>query len=307
MGTPDFAVPTLRAVATAGHAVAAVYTREPARGGRGMGLRLSPVHALAAELDVPVLTPRGLKGDEAAETFEAHGADVAVVVAYGLILPRRVLDAPRLGCLNLHASILPRWRGAAPIQRAVMAGDERSGAMVMRMEAGLDTGPVALAEAVPVGPDITAGDLHDLLAPVGARLVVEALAALGRGTLAFAPQAETGVTYARKIDKTETRIDWGRPAGRVHDHVRGLSPVPGAWFEADLGSGVERVKVLRTTRLPGRAAGAAGTVGPGLSVVCGDGGAVRLLAVQRAGKGVLDATAFLRGARLPEGTRLPGP
>lgn len=307
MGTPDFAIPTLMDLVGQGHEVVAAYTRPPAQAGRrGLDLRPSPVQVAAERFGVPVLTPRSLKDEGAARIFEAHDAEVAVVVAYGLILPRRVLDAPALGCLNLHGSLLPRWRGAAPIQRAVMAGDRQGGVMVMRMEAGLDTGPVALAEAVAIGPDTTAGELHDRLAPVGADLMGRALAALGRGNLHFREQAADGVTYAHKIEKAECRIDWTRPAAAVHDHVRGLSPVPGAWFEADLGTGaVERVKVLRS-RLAGDApAGEPGTiVGPDLAVACGDGRAVRLVTVQRAGKGALDAAAFLNGARLSEGTRL---
>ncbi len=306
MGTPDFAVPTLTEIVGQGHEVVAAYTRAPAQAGRrGLDLRPSPVQGAAERFGIPVLTPATLKGEDAARAFEAHDADVAVVVAYGMILPRRVLDAPAQGCLNLHGSLLPRWRGAAPLQRAVMAGDRESGVMVMRMDAGLDTGPVALAERVPVGPDTTSGDLHDQLAPVGADLMGRALAALGRGTLQFRVQSEEGVTYAHKIDKAECRIDWARPAGAVHDHIRGLSPFPGAWFEADLGTGaVERVKVLRSRLADDSTAGEPGRlVGPGLTVACGDGRAVRLVTVQRAGKEAMDAAAFLNGTRLPDGAR----
>jgi methionyl-tRNA formyltransferase len=302
MGTPDFAVPTLSEIMGQGHEVAAVYTRAPAAAGRGMELRPSPVHRLAERFGLPVLTPKALRSEEAAETFRSHRAEAAVVVAYGMILPKPILDAPPLGCLNLHASLLPRWRGAAPIQRAIMAGDKETGVAVMKMEQGLDTGPVAMVERVPIGPDMTAGELHDLLAPLGADLMGRALAALARGTLSFTPQSEEGVTYARKITNEEARIDWSRPAQAVHDQVRGLSPFPGAFFMVDLGKGPERMKVLRTARAegagePGRLLDAAGTV------ACGE-GAVRLVQVQRAGRGVVKADEFLRGARLEPGVRL---
>ena len=302
MGTPDFAVPTLSEIMRQGHEVAAVYTRAPAAAGRGMELRPSPVHRLAERFGLPVLTPKALRSEEAAETFRSHRAEAAVVVAYGMILPKPILDAPPLGCLNLHASLLPRWRGAAPIQRAIMAGDKETGVAVMKMEQGLDTGPVAMVERVPIGPDMTAGELHDLLAPLGADLMGRALAALARGTLSFTPQSEEGVTYARKITNEEARIDWSRPAQAVHDQVRGLSPFPGAFFMVDLGKGPERMKVLRTARAegagePGRLLDAAGTV------ACGE-GAVRLVQVQRAGRGVVKADEFLRGARLEPGVRL---
>ncbi|QFU17417.1 methionyl-tRNA formyltransferase [Microvirga thermotolerans] len=302
MGTPDFAVPTLSEIVGQGHEVVAVYTRAPAAAGRGMDLRPSPVHRMAERFGLPVLTPKTLRTEEAAETFRAHGADVAVVVAYGMILPRPILEAPSLGCLNLHASLLPRWRGAAPIQRAVMAGDAETGVAVMKMEEGLDTGPVAMAERVAIAPDTTAGELHDRLMVLGADLMVRALAALSRGALSFTPQPEEGVTYAHKISNEEARIDWAKPARAVHDHVRGLSPFPGAFFTADFGRGPERVKVLRTALADGRGAPGALLDGEGL-VACGE-GAVRLLQVQRAGKGPMAADAFLRGARLPAGTSL---
>ena len=307
MGTPDFAVPTLSEIVGQGHEVAAVYTRAPAPGGRGMALRPSPVQALAERLGLPVITPTSLKGEAAAEVFAGLSAEAAVVVAYGLLLPQAILDGAALGCLNLHGSLLPRWRGAAPIQRAVMAGDAETGVCAMRMEAGLDTGPVGMAERIAIEPEMTSGDLHDRMATVGADLMGRALAALGRGTLQFRPQPEAGVTYARKIEKSECRIDWSRPATTVHDAIRGLSPFPGAFFEADVGSGVERVKVLRSRLAEG--AGEPGTlVGPGLTIACGGEaggpGAVTLLQVQRAGRGPLDAEAFLRGARLAPGARL---
>jgi len=302
MGTPDFAVPTLAEIVGQGHEVVAVYTREPAAAGRGMDLKPSPVHRMAERFGLPVSTPKTLRTEEAAEAFRAHDADVAVVVAYGMILPKAILEAPRLGCLNLHASLLPRWRGAAPIQRAIMAGDRETGVAVMKMEEGLDTGPVAMVERVAITPDMTAGELHDRLMGLGADLMVRALAALSRGTLGFTPQPEDGVTYARKLSNDEARIDWTKPAAAVHDHVRGLSPFPGAFFTADLGKGPERVKVLRTACAEG--SGQPGTLlDPAGTVACGD-GAVRLIQVQRAGKAPMPTEEFLRGARLSAGARL---
>ena len=299
MGTPDFSVPVLTEIIGQGHEVVAVYTRAPKPAGRGMGERRSPVHDLAAGFDIPVHTPKTLRNDEAADLFRSHEADVAVVVAYGLILPKPILDAPADGCLNLHGSLLPRWRGAAPIQRAIMAGDAETGVMVMQMEEGLDTGPVGMAERVTIGADETTGELHDRLSRLGADLMVRALAALSRGSLVFTPQAADGVVYAHKIEKAESRIDWSRPAQAVHDHIRGLSPFPGAWFEADFGRGPERIKVLRSTLAKGQ--GTAGQrLGDDLTIACGD-GAVRLLQVQRAGKGPVSADEFLRGVRdLPD-------
>ena len=304
MGTPGFAVPTLSELVGHGHEIVAVYTRAPAQAGRGLAEKPSPVHALASRLGLRAVHPKTLRNDEAANAFRELGADLAVVVAYGMILPPAILGAPRLGCLNLHASLLPRWRGAAPIQRAVMTGDEVSGVCVMRMEAGLDTGPIAMTERLAVPADMTAGDLHDALAPIGADLMVRAVAALGRGTLAFVPQAEEGVTYAHKIDKAECRIDWSRPAAAVANQIRGLSPFPGAFFEVDLGRGPERIKVLRAQ--VHHAEGSAGTVlDDRLTVACGE-AAVALTQVQRAGKGPLSAEEFLRGTRLEAGTRLAG-
>src|SRR5499427_3301720 len=241
MGTPDFAVPTLVEVVGRGHEVVAVYTRAAKPAGRGMALQPSPVEREARRFGIEVLTPSTLKTAEAQIRFAAHQADAAVVVAYGLILPKPVLDAPRLGCFNLHASALPRWRGAAPINRAIMAGDAETAVMVMKMEKGLDTGPVAMAERVAIAADMTAGDLHDALARLGADLMARALAALEKDALVLTPQPDDGVTYAAKIDKAETRIDWGKPWQQVHDHARGLSPFPGAWCEI----GGARVKVLR--------------------------------------------------------------
>ncbi len=302
MGTPAFAVPTLTEIVGQGHEVVACYTREPAPAGRGMELRKSPVHETAERFGIPVLTPKTLRTSEAAEVFAGHAADVAVVVAYGKILPKAILDIPPLGCLNLHGSLLPRWRGAAPIQRAVMAGDAETGVMVMRMEEGLDTGPVAMAEKLALTPDMTAGEVHDRLMLLGADLMARALAALSRGALGFTPQPEEGVTYAHKIDKAEARIDWSRPAADLHNLVRGLSPFPGAFFEADWGQGPTRVKVLRTARADG--AGTPGTVlDDQLTVACGT-GALRLIEVQRAGKGAVGAAEFLRGAGVKPGARL---
>ncbi|MEJ0011875.1 MAG: methionyl-tRNA formyltransferase [Bauldia sp.] len=297
-GTPAFAVPTLTEIVGQGHEVAAVYTQPPRAAGRGMAERKSPVHEIAERFAIPVLSPPSLKPPEEAARFAALAPDVGVVVAYGQILPRAFLDAPTNGCLNLHGSLLPRWRGAAPVARAIMAGDAETGVMVMRMEAGLDTGPVAMSERVSIGADTTAGELSDHLARLGADLMVRALAALSRGVLNFTPQAEEGATYAKKIDKNETRIDWSRPALEVHNHIRGLSPDPGAWFEL----GADRVKALRSTLASG--SDAPGTLlDANLTIACGD-GAVRLLNLQRAGKGPLPAADFLRGSPVAAGTVL---
>jgi len=299
MGTPDFALPTLVEIVGRGYEVVAVYTRAPKPGGRrGLDLVPSPVEREARRFGLNVLTPASLRSAEAEGTMRAHGADLAVVVAYGLILPKPILDAFALGAFNLHASLLPRWRGAAPINRAIMAGDAETGVMVMKMEEGLDTGPIAMSERVPIDPDVTAGDVHDRLARLGADLMVRALGALERGSLTLTPQPEAGATYAPKIDKSETRIDWERPWRDVHNHIRGLSPFPGAWCEiAD-----ERTKVLRTTK--GDGAGAPGTVlDDQLTVACGE-GAVRILELQRAGRQAMKANDFLRGASVAAGTRL---
>jgi methionyl-tRNA formyltransferase len=293
MGTPEFAVPTFTEIVSAGHEVVAVYTRAPKPAGRGQAERKSPIHVAAEGFGVPVMTPKSLRNEAEQLAFAAFDADVAVVVAYGLILPKPILDAPRLGCLNLHGSLLPRWRGAAPIQRAVLAGDTRTGAMVMQMDEGLDTGPVALVDEMPIGPDMTAGELHDKMMLVGADLMGRALAALERGSLTFTPQSEEGVTYAAKIEKSEARIDWSRPAQEVHNLIRGMSPFPGAWFELELGGQVTRVKALRSAMAEGT--GVPGTILPDLTVACGT-GAVRLSSVQREGKAAMDAATFLRGA-----------
>jgi methionyl-tRNA formyltransferase len=295
-GTPAFAVPTLTEIVGQGHEVVAVYAQPPRPAGRGMAERKSAVHAVAERLSLPILTPASLRPPDEAERFAELAPDVAVVVAYGLILPKAFLAVPAHGCLNLHASLLPRWRGAAPVARAIMAGDTETGVMVMRMDEGLDTGPVAMSERVAIGPDMAAGELTERLAALGADLMARALSALSRGVLAFTPQAADGVTYATKIDKGETRIDWSRPATAVHDHIRGLSPDPGAWFEADLGKGPERVRALRSTLAEG--AGAPATVLGDLTIACGA-GAVRLTEVQRAGKQPAKAAEFLRGLHAP--------
>jgi methionyl-tRNA formyltransferase len=301
MGTPDFAVPTLSEIVGQGHDVVAVYTRPPAAAGRGMELKPSPVHAMADRFGLPVLTPKTLRTEEAAEIFRSHQADVAVVVAYGMLLPKAILDAPELGCLNLHGSLLPRWRGAAPIQRAIMAGDQETGVAVMKMEEGLDTGPVAMVERIAISPDMNAGELHDRMMVLGADLMVRALAALSRGGLGFTPQPEEGVTYAHKLKNEDAQIDWSKPARAVHDHIRGLSPFPGAFFTADFGKGQERVKVLRATLREGQ--GNPGTLLDTNGIIsCGD-EAVRLLEVQRAGKAPVAFDEFLRGVRLGPGAR----
>ena len=298
MGTPDFAVPTLIELAARGHEVVAVYTRAAKPAGRGMDVQRTPVEQEARRLSLPVHTPKTLKDDEAQAAFRAHNADAAVVVAYGLILPKAVLGAPRLGCFNIHASLLPRWRGAAPINRAIMAGDTASGVTIMKMNEGLDTGPMAMAEPATIGADMTAGELHDVLARLGADLMLRALAAAERGSLALTPQPEKGVTYAGKISKNETRIDWAKPWKQVHDHVRGLSPFPGAWFEVD---GV-RIKALRSTK--GDGSGPPGTaLDDRLTIACGA-GAVRLTQVQRAGKQPMSADEFLRGTPVKTGIRI---
>ena len=302
MGTPEFALATLAGIIAAGHDVAAVYTQPPRPAGRGMTDRKSPVHLFAERNGLAVLTPRSLKGEPEQRAFAAHAADVTIVVAYGLILPTPVLAAPRHGCLNLHASALPRWRGAAPIQRAIMAGDTETAATVMRMDEGLDTGPICRAERVPIGPHMTAGELHDLLSTRGAGLMLGALADLERGALACTPQPVEGIAHAPKIDKAETRLDFTRAAREVHNRVRGLSPAPGAWFAASHEGKIERLKALRTQIVAG--GGPPGTVlDAALTIACGE-GAVRVLELQRAGKKPMAAGEFLRGFPLGPGTRL---
>lgn len=296
MGTPDFSVPVLDALVLAGHEIAAVYCQPPRPAGRGKKDRPSPVQQRAEALGLLVRHPVSLKTAEAQAEFAALDADVAVVVAYGLILPQAVLDAPKSGCLNIHASLLPRWRGAAPIHRAIMAGDVETGVCIMQMEAGLDTGPVLLRAATPIRTTETTIELHDRLSALGAELIVDALRQLP--DLKPEPQPEEGVTYASKIDKAEARIDWSRPAREVDRQIRGLSPFPGAWFDLD----GTRVKVLASKLADGE--GAAGEVlGDTLRVACGE-GAVQLIRLQRAGKAAQDAQTFQRGAQIAAGTVL---
>jgi methionyl-tRNA formyltransferase len=293
MGTPEFAVPTLLDLVAYGHEIAAVYTRAAKPGGRGMKLQPSPVEQEARRLDIPVITPSTLKTEQALEEFRARRADAAVVVAFGMLLPQSILDAPRLGCYNLHASLLPRWRGAAPINRAIMAGDTETGVAVMKMDAGLDTGDVGMAERVPITDAMTAGDLHDRLARLGGDLMVRAMAALERGALQLTPQSEVGVTYAAKIDKAEARIDWNKPADQVLRHIHGLSPFPGAWSEVEIEGELARLKMLRCEIADG--SGAAGAVLDGrLTVACAE-GAIRITELQRAGKAPMKTAEFLRG------------
>ena len=302
MGTPEFAVPTLLELVAHGHEIAAVYTRAAKPAGRGMKLQLSPVEQEARRLGIPVLTPATLKTPEALEEFRAHGADAAIVVAYGMILPKTILDAPKLGCFNLHASLLPRWRGAAPINRAIMAGDTETGVMVMKMDAGLDTGDVAMAERIAITDAMTAADLHDALARLGGDLMVRAIGALERGKLQLTKQSEEGVTYAAKIEKAEARIDWNRPAREVLRHIHGLSPFPGAWCEMPIEGETARVKILRCAMADGR--GAAGEVlDDHLAVACKQ-SAIRILELQRAGKAPMKAEEFLRGTPVKAGVRV---
>jgi methionyl-tRNA formyltransferase len=302
MGTPDFAVPTLSALADHGHEIAAVYTRAPKPGGRrGLVLQPTPVEQEARRRGFSVLTPKTLRTEEALAEFRSHHADAAVVVAYGMILPQAILDAPKLGCYNLHASLLPRWRGAAPINRAIMAGDAETGVMVMKMDVGLDTGDVAMAERLPISDAMTASDLHDRLSPLGADLMVRAMAALERGALTLAKQADEGVTYAAKIEKAEARIDWAKPAHAVLRHIHGLSPFPGAWSEVTVDGEAVRVKILRCALADG--SGAPGAVlDDQLTIGCGE-GAIRVSELQRAGKAPMQAAEFLRGTPLARGAR----
>jgi methionyl-tRNA formyltransferase len=296
MGTPDFAVPTLLELVAHGHEIAAVYTRVAKPAGRGMKLQPTPVAREAMRLGIPVLTPTTLKTPEALAEFAAHHADAAVVVAYGVILPQAILDVPRDGCFNLHGSLLPRWRGAAPINRAIMAGDAESGVMVMKMDAGLDTGDVAMAERLAISDAMTASDLHDALAPLGADLIVRAMGALERGKLQLTKQSEQGVTYATKIDKAEARIDWNKPAHVVLRHIHGLSPFPGAWCEIAIDGAPVRLKILRCAMVD-RSGTPGELLDDRLTIACKD-GAIRILELQRAGKGPMKAEEFLRGTPL---------
>lgn len=298
MGTPEFSIPTLSEIQSAGHNVVAVYTQPPKKAGRGGKLRQTPVHQFAEKAGLPVFTPKSLKKPEAIEQMQANSADIAVVIAYGLILPKAVLEAFPLGCLNVHGSLLPRWRGAAPIQRAIMAGDKETGVMIMAMDEGLDTGDIVLSEHMPIPENMTAGELHDDMMHRGASLLARALEAAARGSLMKTPQPEKGVTYAEKISKSETRINWARPAAEVHNHIRGLSPWPGAWFMAETAPGKsERIKVLKSS-----------LTGPINSpvmmekdelIINAEGGAVNLIELQREGKKPVDAKAFINGLQAP--------
>jgi methionyl-tRNA formyltransferase len=302
VGTPDFAVPTLLELVAHGHEITAVYTRAAKPAGRGLKVQLSPVEQEARRLGIAVLTPKTLKTPEALDEFRAHQADAAVVVAYGMILPQAILDAPPLGCFNLHASLLPRWRGAAPINRAIMEGDAETGVMVMKMDVGLDTGDVAMAERLTITDTMTAADLHDALAPLGADLMVRAIGALERGKLQLTKQGDDGVTYAAKIDKAEARIGWNKPARAVLRHIHGLSPFPGAWCEIGIDGEPVRVKILRCELVKGF--GAPGDLlDDRLAIACGE-GAIRILELQRAGKAPMKAEEFLRGTPLKPPMRL---
>jgi methionyl-tRNA formyltransferase len=298
MGTPDFSVPILAALLDAGHDVASVYSQPPRPAGRGHHERPSPVAEFAGARGIAVATPKSLRKAEAQAEFAALGLDAAVVAAYGLILPKPILDAPRLGCFNVHASLLPRWRGAAPIQRAILAGDTESGVTIMQMDEGLDTGAMLLSERVAIGPEMNAGVLHDALSGLGARLIIRALADVEAGRAVATPQPADGVTYAAKIDKSEARLDWTRPAIELHRIVRAFAPVPGAWFE----QGGERIRVL-AARIEIDHGAPGSVLDDRLLVACGE-GALRLLTVQRAGRAALPAAEFLRGNPVPAGARL---
>jgi methionyl-tRNA formyltransferase len=302
MGTPDFAVPTLSALLDAGHEITAVYSQPPRPAGRGMDERLSPVHHFALTHNLEIHSPISLKGEEEQKAFLAHKADAAIVVAYGLLLPKPILEAPRKGCFNVHASLLPRWRGAAPIQRAIMAGDKETGVTIMRMAEGLDTGPICLEGRGPILPTTTAGSLHDSLMHLGAGLMVEALKKLKRGPLDCRKQPEDGVTYARKIDKAESAIDFSRPAIEVRNHIHGLSPFPGAWFRLDQEGRGFRIKVLLCEAVTGN--GKPGEViDDKLTIACRE-GAIRLLSLQREGKSAMGVEEFLRGFSVPKGVEV---
>ena len=307
MGTPDFAVPTLLELVGHGHEIAAVYTRAPKPAGRGMKLQPSQVEQEARRLGISVVTPTTLKTPEALAEFRSHDAQAAVVVAYGMILPQAILDTPPLGCFNLHASLLPRWRGAAPINRAIMAGDAETGVMAMKMDAGLDTGDIAMAGRMAITDAMTAADLHDALARIGGDLMVRAIGALERGKLQLTPQSDQGVTYAAKIEKAEARIDWNKPARAVLRHVHGLSPFPGAWCEMPIEGEPVRIKILRCAIADGLIDDGLGAPGEvldhRLAVACGD-GAIRILELQRAGKAPMKAEEFLRGTPLERPARL---
>ena len=297
MGTPDFATDILRALVDSGHEIVAVYSQPPSRSGRGKKERLSPVHLLANRLDIPVHFPKSLKSEQEHQKFVALDLDAAIVVAYGLLLPGAILTAPKYGCLNIHASLLPRWRGAAPIHRAIMAGDGESGINIMVMEEGLDTGPVILERRIPILNNDTTGSLHDKLKALGAEVILPALEGYATGDLRPVAQSENGVTYARKITKEEAHIDWSRPAEDLRNHIHGLSPFPGAYSMA----GDIRLKFLQAEVVEGK--GPAGTlIAAPLVIACGDGRALKILTAQRAGKGPMNADDLNRGLQLPPGT-----
>lgn len=303
MGTPEFSVPVLEAVQAAGHEIVAVYSQPPRPAGRrGLELVKSPVHQKAEALGLAVQTPSSLKNPEEQVEFASHNADVAIVVAYGLLLPKAILDAPKFGCFNGHASLLPRWRGAAPIQRAIMAGDKKTGMMIMKMDEGLDTGDIALTAEQVIGPDMTAGSLHDALSSLGASLMIEALSMLEKGSLSLTPQNAEGVIYAKKIDKSEARIDWSKSAGDVHNCIRGLSPFPGAWCEMPLGGKLVRVKILESRNEPGNSV-PGNIVDEQLTIACGD-GVIKPVILQKAGAKAMDLKAFLLGNKIQKGARL---
>lgn len=302
MGSPDFAVPTLQEIHKKGHKIIAVYSQPPRPAGRGMDERKCPVHQAAEAMGLPVFTPKSLKSEEEQKIFADHKADAAIVVAYGLLLPKPVLETPSHGCFNLHGSLLPRWRGAAPIQRAIMAGDKQTAVQVMRMDEGLDTGDVCLSETIDISDSMTAGDLHDIMMEKGAYLVGKALDALGHNALTFSRQPEEGVTYAKKIDKSESRIDFSRPAEEVHNLIRGLSPFPGAWVEMTIRGKPQRVKILRSALSEGT--GAPGTLLSSDMVIACASGAIRLIKLQRAGKSAMSAQDFQRGADLQLGCQI---
>lgn len=296
MGTPDFSVPSLLSLISAGHEIIACYSQPPRPAGRrGLELKKSPVHAKAEELGIPVFTPENFKSEDEKKKFKALDADVAIVIAYGLLLPKAILDAPRLGCYNGHASLLPRWRGAAPLQRAIMAGDIETGVNIMKMDVGLDTGSVALSQMLSITKNMTVGELHDALSQVTADLMVKAASDLEEGRIVLKEQSKEGVLYASKIDKSESRIDWSKPAQEVHNHIRGLSPFPGAWCEMQLGGKLQRVKVINSEVASGT--GVAGKIFDDLTICCGE-GAVKLTRVQRAGKQAQSANEFLRGNKV---------
>jgi len=297
MGTPDFSVPALEALVNSGHEIAACYSQPPRPAGRrGLELKKSPVHEKAEQLGIPVFTPVTLKDEAEQARFASHNADVAVVIAYGLLLPKPILNTPELGCYNGHASLLPRWRGAAPIQRAIMAGDAETGVNIMKMDIGLDTGPVALENRLQIEPDMTAGKLHNLLSKMTAKLMVDAMARLEADDLPLKPQSDDGIIYAEKITKEEARIDWTKSAREVHHHIMGLTPFPGSWCEMEIGDKLQRVKILESRIDEGQ--GNPGTVlDEHLSIACGE-GALRLIRLQRAGKQAQDGQSFLLGSKI---------